>query len=160
MKQFFRTKKGLVLLATMVVAAIAAVGATAYFTTTGSGTGSAAVGTSSALTINQVGSVTNLLPGAAAQPIEYSVQNTSAGHQYVGPVTVSIASVTQTVAGAAAGTCDSSDFTLVQPNTVPGDIAPGATYTSNPSGASIQMINKASNQDGCKGATVNLSFSA
>jgi hypothetical protein len=159
MKKFFSSKRGLVLLATMVVAVIVAVGATAYFTTTGSGTGSASVGTSSALTITQVGSVSNLLPGGPSEPVEYSVTNTSAGHQYVGPVTVSISSVTgPNITG---GTpCDSSDFTLVQPTDTPGDLAPGATYTSSPSGASIQMINKPSSQDGCKNATVHLSFSA
>jgi len=38
------------------------------------------------------------------------------------------------------------------------DIAAGATVTF--SGATIQFNNKASNQDGCKGATVNLAYAA
>ncbi|MCU1495313.1 MAG: hypothetical protein JWO62_3077 [Acidimicrobiaceae bacterium] len=131
----------------------------AYFTTGGSGTGTAGVGTSSDLTINQVGSISGLLPGGGSQPIEYSIDNTSTGNQDVTGVTVAIASIT---APAAVGglTCTSPDFTLTQPNTVPGDIAAKTTYTSAPSGASISMNDTASNQDGCKGATVNLSFTA
>ena len=44
MKRFIKSKKGLVLLATLVVAAAASVGAYAYLTTGGSGTGSATDG--------------------------------------------------------------------------------------------------------------------
>jgi hypothetical protein len=38
------------------------------------------------------------------------------------------------------------------------DVAAGASTSF--SGATIQFNNKASNQDGCKGATVNLAYAA
>jgi hypothetical protein len=163
MKLFTKKRTIIGLIAVVAVVAMA-VGAYAYFTTTGSGVGSATVGTSSALTINQVGSVSNLLPNAPAQPIEYSIHNTSAGAQYVGPVTVSftnadISGPSDTNSGPGT-TCTTADFTLVQPTDTPGDIAPGATYTSSPSGASLRLIDTGANQDGCEGATVVLHFSA
>ena len=95
-KKLFSTKKriaavvlsGAVLLGTGGIAA-------AYFSTSGSGAGSAATGSSTGpLAITQVGTVTGLLPGAPARTINYSVTNTSAGVQFVGPVTVTVSSVT------------------------------------------------------------------
>src|SRR2546423_5852004 len=52
MKKFIKSKKGLALLATLVVAVAASVGAYAYFTTSGSGSGNAQVGDATALVIN------------------------------------------------------------------------------------------------------------
>jgi hypothetical protein len=131
----------------------------AYFTTGGNGTGTAGVGTSTDLTINQVGSISGLLPGGGSQPIEYSIDNTTTGNQDVTGVTVAIASIDAPNATTLL-TCTTDDFTLTQPNTAPGDIVANTTYTSNPSGASISMKDSLSNQDGCKGATVHLSFTA
>src|SRR3954454_15813996 len=53
--------------------------AVAYFTTSGSGTGTAAVGTSSALTIHGT-SASTLYPGASST-VSYTVDNPSSGHQ-------------------------------------------------------------------------------
>jgi hypothetical protein len=161
MRKFLTSKKGLALLATMIAAVATAVGAYAYFTTTGSGTGSATVGTSTALTITQTGSVSNLLPGGASQSISYTVNNTLAGDQYVGAVSASVTSVDQTPAGALAGTCDASDFSFTAAASAPGDIAGNTVYNSvAATQPSISMVNKASSQDGCKGATVHLSLNA
>lgn len=76
----------------------------AYFTTTGSGPGSTAVGTSSPLTITQIveGSTTGdasyspvaLLPGGDAQSLAISIHNPSKGDQGIHSVTVSLAAPT------------------------------------------------------------------
>jgi hypothetical protein len=74
---------------------------------------------------------------------------------------VSISSVDKAV-DAPAGTCDPSDYTLANPvmsiGTAGVDIAAGAF--ENFTGATLKFNNKASNQDGCKGATVNLAYAA
>jgi hypothetical protein len=73
-------------------------------------------------------------------------------------VTVSISSVTK-AGGAPAGTCDATDYTLANAAmTVNADV-PAGNGTGSWTGATIQFNNKpATNQDACKGATVNLAY--
>jgi hypothetical protein len=129
-----------------------------YWSTSGSGTGSASTSAGAAnLSISQTSTISNMYPGDSAQTISGSVTNQAANAAYVTSVTVSIAGVTQ--APAATGSCDASDYTLATPTmTVGQDVAAGGTATF--SGATLKFNNKASNQDGCKGATVNLSYAA
>lgn len=145
------------------IAGIAAVGllggsALAYWTTTGSGTGSASVGTNTAVTVTQVGTITALTPGSTAQAVNFKINNPAATNQTIANVLVSIASVTGPNI-TPTKPCTAADFTLVQPTVAYGDLLPGDT-TYSPSGATLALDNTASNQDGCKGATVNLAFAA
>jgi hypothetical protein len=75
MKKFLKSKKGIVLLVSAIVAIVAAVGAYAYFTSTGAGTGTATVGDAS----NQVyvtGSTSGTLyPGGPARTVSFSAKN-------------------------------------------------------------------------------------
>ncbi len=62
--KFFKTKKGLSLLAAVAAVAIAAVAAYAYFTANGSGTGSAKTGKATDVSISQIGAgYDSLIPG-------------------------------------------------------------------------------------------------
>ncbi|MEU4195000.1 hypothetical protein AB0E69_24080 [Kribbella sp. NPDC026611] len=151
-------RKKKILVATAAVIVIGAGTAFAYWSTQGSGSGS---GTTSAgdssLVITQTSTIANMFPGDAAQPITGTVKNTAANSAYVNTVTVSIASVTK--AAGATGDCDATDYTLAAPvMTIAKDVATNATEPF--SGASLKFNNKASNQDGCKGATVNLSYAS
>ena len=131
----------------------------AYWSTSGDGTGSAATSAGApSLVVTETSNVTNMFPGDSAQNITGTVKNTAANSAYVTKVVVSIASVTQ--ASGATGSCDSSDYTLdAAQMAVNKDIAAGATEPF--SGATIQFKNKpATNQDGCKGATVHLAYAA
>jgi len=155
-------------LALTVVAVMAAAVAYGYFTTTGSGTGSGGTGTSTGtnLTITQTNTISSLTPGGAA-PIDLRVANSSGQQQALKGITISIDSVTP----ATGLTCTASNFSLTQPNTS-GDITvPASGHTDLASagtppwsagtggtGAALNMTNSGSNQDGCKGATVNLAF--
>lgn len=132
-------------------------GAVAYWTAGGSGSGSASAGTSAPLTVNQTGTLTAMYPGDSAQTLSGTFGNTNSGPIHVGTVTASIASVTQAVG--AVGTCDASDFTLANAAmTVNADV-PAGTGVGSWTGATIKFNNKAgTNQDGCKLATVNLSY--
>jgi hypothetical protein len=136
----------------------AATAAFAYWTTAGTGTGSASAGTSSAVSVSQVGSVSGLVPGGAAQAVDFKVTNPKTTPQYVSGVSISISGVTgPNIDGT--HPCSASDFTLVQPNAITADL-PSGDSTFSPSGASLAMKDSGSNQDGCKGATVNLAFNA
>ena len=131
----------------------------AYWTVTGSGSGTGATGDNAAITINQTSTVTNLRPGGPAQELEGDFTNTNGGPVYVTSVTASIASVTK-AAGAPTGTCDATDYTLTGATmTVDAEVPAGANQGSW-SGATIAFNNKATNQDACKGATVNLAYTS
>src|SRR5207248_2861641 len=86
---FLKSRKGIALLAMLVVAAVAAAGAYAYFTTTGSGSGTGTVGTSSNLVLTGTASAT-LYPGTSS-PVSFTALNNSPGHQQLG--TIYLASV-------------------------------------------------------------------
>jgi hypothetical protein len=156
MKRF--SKKTWVIIAVVAVAAIAAIGGYAYWTTSGSGTGSASTGTNTAVTITQTSTVSGLTPGSTAQALDFDINNPASTNQYVSSVAISISSVTAPNSDAT-HPCTASDFTLVQPSAINADLIPG-NHSYSPSGASIALKNTASNQDGCKGATANLSYSA
>ncbi len=62
-------------------------------------------------------------------------------------------------AGAVAGTCDATDYTLANAAMTVGAQVPAGTGVGAWTGATIQFNNKGgSNQDQCKGATVNLAY--
>lgn len=128
----------------------------AYWTTTGSGTGSATSdAVTEAVTVLQTSVLTELYPGGAAQTLSGTFSNPNAGAVYVGTVTVAISSVT--LATGATGTCAAADYALdANPMTINADVL--ADDTSTWSGATLQMNNTGLNQDGCKGATVNVAY--
>jgi hypothetical protein len=142
-----------------VIAVLALAGAAiAYWTTTGTGSGTATTGTNSAVTLTQVGTISGLVPAGTAQAVDFKVHNPKTTPQYVTNVTYSIASI-ESAPGVPAVGCSNADFALVQPTWTAADLAAGDT-TFSPSGATLAMNDTVSNQDGCKNVTVNLSFSA
>jgi hypothetical protein len=130
--------------------------AVAYWSSTGSGSGTASTGSAdNALSIVQTAAPTGMAPGIAATTISGTITNNSATQNaYVDSVTVSIASVDSI------GTCDASDYTLSFPvMSVTTDLAPGASTSF--SGATLGFNDKpTTNQDGCQGATVHLSYAS
>jgi hypothetical protein len=153
--RFIRSKKvGAAVAAGALVIAGAGM-AFAYWSTSGTGTGSATTSAgASNLVIAQTSVISNMYPGDTAQTISGTVTNNAANSAYVATVTASIASVT-----GGAGACDATDYTLADPAmTVNQDVAAGAAVAFT--GASIKFFNKATNQDGCKGATVHLAYAS
>ena len=131
-------------------------GAYAYWTIGGGGSGSAATGDVTAITVNQTSVVADMHPGDSPQTLSGDFTNGNDGPVYVGTVTASIASVTK-AGGAPDGTCDASDYTLTgAAMTVNAEVptGTGGAWT----GATLQFNNKATNQDACKGATVTLAY--
>ncbi|HZX01783.1 hypothetical protein [Kribbella sp.] len=152
-------RKKKIIIAAAATLVIGAGSAFAYWSTTGSGSGSGATAAgASSLAIAQTSTIADLHPGDSAQTISGTVTNNATNSAYVNSITVSIASVTQ--AQNATGTCDATDYTLTSPSmTVATDVAAGGS--ANFTGATIKFNDKATtNQDGCKGATVNLAYSS
>ena len=154
-----RSKRTFVLIGVVAVAAISALGAYAYWTTSGSGSGSATTGTDAGVTITQLGSVTNLVPGGPDQDIDFRVTNGASFNQYVTSVTVAVDPLWS--AGTSANPCTAADFAVTPISWTAADLTPGNhDYIGAASGAKIHMINAAYNQDDCKNVTVPLVFAA
>ena len=154
-----RNRKRKVAFVAVLLVLAAAAGAYSWWSSTGSGTGSASTGDVTAIDVNQTSPVSDLAPGKAAQAVSGNFDNGNDGPVYISTVTVSIDSVDK-APGAPAGNCDASDYTLANATaTVNANVAAG-TGVGAWSGPTLAFNNKASNQDGCKGATVNLAFSA
>ena len=131
----------------------------AYWTAGGSGTGSASTdNTTVALVVNQTSSHTELAPDSGTQTIAGNITNPNDEPIFVDSVTVSFGSIVK-AEGAPAGTCNTTDYVLTN-TTMEVDVQVAANSTGGPfSGAGIAFVNKPStNQDACKGATVNLVY--
>ena len=98
--------------------------------------------------------ITGLAPGVASKPLAGSITN-PAGSGSDFHVSGLSATITVDAAHVTAG-CATSDYTLVQPSGVTGDLAPGASLPF--SSGSIVFNNKVTNQDFCKGATVTINY--
>jgi hypothetical protein len=177
MKRFIMSKKGLVLLAALVVAIAASVGAYAYFTSTGTGTGSATVGTASNWTVGQTGvnSGGPLYPdpsigGANVQDNAYHVKNNNAGNQSLANVAISVANSNGSAWSAQADTnkpaCTKDDFSVggEAVGVTHNDTSLAGTFTAGQDkttgSVTVELIDNGANQDNCQGVTVPLYFSA
>jgi hypothetical protein len=153
-KQF---RKRLVLPVAIALVAIIAVSgvAYAYWTANGSGNGSAAAapGTND-VTVNQTSTITGLFPGAVARTLSGNFDNLNAGPVYVASVTAVVSSVTGNP-----GTCPLTDFAVAGSAPV-GATIPAGTSQGAWTGLTIQLVETGINQDGCKGATVHLTYTA
>lgn len=130
----------------------------AFWTSSGSGTGTASTQSGVAsLTVAQASAPTNLAPGVAAGAVSATVTNPAGS---TSNVQVSQVVVTYTVAPLTGQSCTTADYTLTGGTMTAGaaDLKPGASTTFT--GATLGFNSTAANQDGCKGATVNLSYAA
>jgi hypothetical protein len=154
-----RASRTWMLFGVVAAAAVGAVAGYAYFTATGTGAGSATVGSDTPLTITG-GSVAGLTPGAPGKQVSFSIANAAAnGSQNLGKV--SISSIVVSKAVGAVGSCTASDFSVSDGSAAVGTIGPGATYSSDSTTEpTIAMIESGSNQDGCKSASLSFTLSA
>jgi hypothetical protein len=153
----FAKRRGLVLAGVALTLAVGGI-AYAFWTGGGSGTGSGAAATGvSDLVVNQTTTLDPMYPGDSAQTISGNFDNPNPGPVYVSTVSVSIDSVTS--GSSAAVGCDKSDFTLSNTTMNVNNQVPSGTHVGSFSGATIKFNNKATNQDACKGVTVNLAYS-
>ena len=156
----FTKKRVLTMLSVVGVLAIS-VAAFAYWTTSGSGSGSATAGSDAGVTV--AGDPANgIYPGGNVAVTSVVTNSSSTQAQYVSNlhVTISIDS-----AHATAG-CDAAWFTYKANSEASGDSNPHAVTLNTEIAASgthsvpgkVFMADTTSNQDACKGATINLAY--
>jgi hypothetical protein len=177
----FFTKRRIAVLASLLVAAIAAVGGWAYFTANGSGSGTATVGTSSNLALH--GSTSGTLYPGSTVSISFTVDNPGTGSERLG--TIYLAGVKACTGASSswdpslnsgAGGCSSSGTEQTGCESVdPGnagdanasnfymgdvaenqDLAGGASGASATNGGTLKLNNLSSSQDSCKNASLYL----
>ena len=163
MRRLFSTRRAVVISAAVATMVAASIGAYAYFTTTGAGTGSGTVGTSKALVVNQAGITYSnagtdnaLMPGVTAT-VTFTVDNTSSANQQLG--TISVSGITTDVAHAGCDTATNPTWFSTTSDVVNHDYAPGNTQAV--SGSLTVTFNDLNViQDVCKGAPLTFHYAA
>ncbi|HEY1524112.1 MAG TPA: hypothetical protein VGF70_13955 [Solirubrobacteraceae bacterium] len=169
------SKKRKTLIAVSAVVLTLALGgaAVAYFTASGSGTGTASVGTSSALTLH--GSTSGSLYPGTSSTVSFTADNPSSGHQDVGTIHLaSIVACDQTFSGGtcASGheitTCESVETGASDTNTSNfwmadvvsnQDVASGNGQSLSATGT-LKLNDLSTSQDSCKNANLLLNFTS
>lgn len=111
------------------------------------------------LTITQTSVMDNLAPGVEPAEIAGLVVNNGPDSTFITAITVEITAVTKR-AGAVDGTCDASDYVLLDTRMPVGRTLAANGGSTDFSGAVIGFNNKSSNQDACQGATIALRYRA
>jgi hypothetical protein len=138
---------------------LAAAGAYAYWTSGGSGSGTAATGTTVGITVTQTTSPTGLYPGGPTASLAGKFNDTNDGPVFVNQVNATISSVTGpniTVPNP----CTAADYQLGGFPVTVGAEVPSGTAQGNWTGGTVRLLNTSTNQDGCKGATVNIAYTS
>lgn len=133
----------------------------AYWTVSGSGTGTATTAASNvAVTVNQT-AITGLYPGQAAQTLSGTFNNTNSGPAYVTALTATSYDIDSTHVSAGC-TVAQGNYTLGGTAVVTGhDVAVGSPAAgSSWTGLTITMNNLGTNQDACKGAVVTVTYAS
>jgi hypothetical protein len=158
------TKRTWVLVAVVaVVAAMASIGAYAYWTANGTGSGSATVGTDAGVSITNVAFSGSLYPGGSVD-VSFDIVNNSANTSVnVHKVITDLAQGTNGLTLMAPASCNENWFTYsgVTLATAPGvSIAASGTHSVTAgNGGTLSMSNEVStNQDACKNATFTLNL--
>ena len=172
-------RRSWILLAVFLVAVIAAVGGYAYWTSTGTGTGSATVGTDAANLV-VTGTTSGLLyPAGPGRTVSFTAANPASFNQSIAKIhLVSIEACTAAYSGGVCGgsviagcgsinngaiaNAGTNDFYMgdvtVNPAT-DGKIVSGATAQVLATAGTVAMNDTSANQDACKLASLKLTLS-
>jgi hypothetical protein len=148
-----RSKKTWAVIGIVAAVGLSAVGAFAYWTTSGAGTGSASVADDNGTLVLHGTAPTDLFPGGQSN-VTFTADNAGATNLFVG--TIHLESVT---ADAGHATCDTDDFTMA--DVVSNTMVPANT-TGHALGGTGTLVyaNTTVNQDACKGASLTLNLSS
>jgi hypothetical protein len=150
------SRKAMVVVAVVAFVATAGI-AFAYWSATGSGSGSADTGTTAGLTVQQTASPTGLYPGGTVA-LSGNFDNTNPGQVYITAVTATVTPFSLQPDGTKPA-CTEADFTISGSAPVAAEIPVGAGVGSW-SGLSLNMTDAGTNQDNCKNITVPITYSA
>lgn len=147
-----------IVIAFLAIFALAGAGiAFAYWTSTGSGAGSATTGESGAFTITSDPAIGAIAPGNAGQTVDFTVTNPGGSAQYLTSVAVTLATADGTPWVPAVG-CDIADYTATVTTAPPAGDIPAAGFVEGT--ATVTLANTGVNQDACQGQEVPLYFVA
>jgi len=147
-------RRYIILISSLLAVLLLAVGAYAYWTTTGAGTGSATNASANGTLVLHATFASTLTPGATL-PVSFTADNASTSSLRVGTVTTVVSIDAPHVTSG----CLAGDFT-VGPAIENQTIAKATSGVALLVPGSIVFNDTALNQDGCKGATVTLTLSA
>lgn len=158
MRKFSKRKVAATIAISVILIGGGGAAAFGYWSAGGTGTGTGTAGTNSSLSVTQTSVVAGLAPSSAAQTLSGTIANTNSSKTYVTSITASISSVTKAV-GAPTGTCSATDFTLANAVVSVNAEIPANSTTTTWSGPSVSFNDlPTTNQDACKGATVNFAY--
>ncbi|MDF2049293.1 hypothetical protein [Arthrobacter sp. Cr_A7] len=141
---------------TVALVAIGGGAAFAYWTATGTGSTSGTTGASSNFTVTASVAGAALTPGGDAQTATFTITNPGTGVQKVQTVVATVANSDGSAWTSVPG-CSKDDFKVGTAVFTPEELAANQSLTGT---VTLQMINRDADQNGCKGATVPLYFSA
>lgn len=150
-----RRRPAIIALITLGSLVIGGTAAYAYWTTTGTGSGTATTGNNSPVVVNQAALANSLAPGVAAQTLGGTFNNPNPGAvQLTG---VQVASVTTNKTG-----CTAADYSITGTGTVGNSgVVPSGTNVGSWTGLQIAFNNVSDrNQDACKDAIVTINYTA
>ena len=153
------TKKRAVVLGVVAVLAVAGI-AIAYFTSSGSGTGSATVGSSSAFKVTvSAPSGGPLYPGSGSESLAYSVENTGSGFENLNATSVEVASKggNITESGTEVAGCLSTWFTATDTSPAPKNLKGGESANGS---VKVTMQDSGTPQDACQGKSPDITVNA
>jgi hypothetical protein len=156
MSRFVLRKGVLIPLGIVVGLAVAAV-AVAYFTSVGSGTGTATVGASSNVTLH--GAVAGTLYPGTSSTVTFTVDNPSPGSEFVN--TVHLGSITPDAGHSGCSTVitgGNPDFTM--PDVAVNQSFPNGNGQAVATTGTLTMRETGVSQNACQGATLTLNFTS
>jgi hypothetical protein len=160
MRRLFSRKRTMLLGSLVAIAAV--VGAVAYFTDSGTGTGQAKVGTSTPWSVTFGTTTGTMYPGSGTSTVPYTVTNAGSGNQQLTSTSASVVSdgsgnVKQS--GTAVAGCLASWFTATNtpPASLPATVLPSGTKTGS---VAVTMSDSGTNQDPCKNVLPDILVSA
>ena len=154
-----RRKRSRAIVFGLVAALVVAGAAIAFWTSTGTGQGTATVGTSSGLPISAVTFGNTLYPGGKS-PVSFTITNSSANSAITVNQVAADTSFGATGVTGLPGGCLAADFTFPT-FTVNQSIPAGGTLNVTvPTAGGLAFANTAVNQDACKGASPVLHLKA
>ncbi len=159
-RRFTKSKKRVAaVLGPLAVVAVVA-GAIAYFTDTGSGTGQANVGTSTAWGVTFQATTGTMYPGSGTSTVNYTVTNNGSGNQFLNGTTAAVVndgSGNVEQSGTPVPGCLVAWFSAANNSPAAATIAPAGTTTGS---TDVTMIESGTNQNACKSVTPDILVTA
>lgn len=146
------TRKSKMILAGIATLAITGGTAFAYWTQGGTGTGTAAAGSTIDIVVTQTSpAISNLYPGGPSASLSGKFNNPNPG-------SVNIVSVTAAVTSVSPSACAASNFIIA--GTSGATTVPSGTAVGSWNGLTIQLNETGVNQDICKDAIATITYTA